>query len=67
MKATETAVNIVLDVSKISTGMSAVKFSVKSFPASIGFVDYSRLKFSLSYQNTEAAFLWSSAEVVVQH
>ena len=56
MKATETAVNIVLDVSKISTGMSAVKFLVKSFPASIGFVDYSRLKFSLSYQNTEAAF-----------
>ena len=56
MKATETVVDIALNVSKISTGMSAVKFSVKLSPTSIGFVNYSRLKFSPDFQKTEATF-----------
>ena len=61
-KATETAVDI-----KIPRGMSAVKFSVKLLPANIGCVNYSGLKFSPDFQNTEPAFWRSSTEVVVQH
>ena len=61
-KATETAVDI-----KIPRGTSAVKFSVKLLPANIGCVNYSGLKFSPDFQNTEPAFWRSSTEVVVQH
>ena len=46
MKATEAVVDIALGVSKISTGMTAVKFSVKLSPATVGFVNYSRIKVS---------------------
>ena len=56
MKATQVAVDIVSDILKISTGMFAVKFSVKLSPASAGFVNYSGLKFAPDFQNTEAAF-----------
>ena len=45
MKATETIVHITLDISKISSWMSAVKFSVKMSPASVGFVNYLGQKF----------------------
>ena len=31
--------------------MAAVKFSVKLLPANMGFVSYSRLKFSPDFQN----------------
>ena len=34
-------------------GTSAVKFSVKLLLANMGFVNYSRLKFSPDFQNTE--------------
>ena len=43
--------DIVLDVRKMSTGTSALKFSVKLLPASMWFVNYS--EFSLDFQNTE--------------
>ena len=34
-------------------GTSALKFSVKLSPTNMGFVNYSRLKFSPDFQNTE--------------
>ena len=45
--------DIVLEVSEIPTLTSAVMFSVKLSPAYMGFVSYSGLKFSPSFQNTE--------------
>ena len=58
-----------LDVLESSQGRgtSALKFSVKLLPVNMEFVNYSRLKFSPEFQNTEPAFSRCSAEVVVQH
>ena len=48
MKATETAVDIVY-VSKIPTGVSAVKFSVKLLPANMGFSQLLRTRIFLRF------------------
>ena len=36
--------------------MFAVKFSVKLWPTNMGFINYSRLKFSPDFQNKENTF-----------
>ena len=41
---------------KTPTEMFAVKVSVKLLPANMGLVNYSGIKFSPDFQNTEAAF-----------
>ena len=55
-KSTDTAVDIFLDVSefsKVPRETSALKSSVKLWPANMGFVNYSGLKLSPDFQNTE--------------
>ena len=52
---------------KCPWGMSAIKSSVKFLLAYMGFVNYSGIKFSPDFPNTETAFLRCSTEVVVYH
>ena len=56
MKSTATAVDIVSDVLENSHWNVCSEFLSKLSPANIGFASYSRLKFFLRFQNTEAAF-----------
>ena len=58
-KATETAVDIVLDLSELPNvprGTSTLKSLVKLLPANMGFANYSKLKFSPDFQNAEPSF-----------
>ena len=42
---------------KIPTAKSALKFALKLSPTNMGFLNYSVLKYSLDFQNTEKSFL----------
>ena len=48
-------------------GTSALKFSVKLLPPGMWFVDYSGLKFSPGFQNTEKLSRGVLQKVVAQH
>ena len=55
-KATETAVDIVLDVSENSQGNVCIEVLSKVIAHQHGFVNYSGLKFSPDFRNTKPAF-----------